>query len=79
MILEHWLELVDLSPTLSADNVRDVKRQLLSIFKLIYHKARIEQRFIESTQIQHNLKLRCTNYDENLIKMIDSILNRELF
>jgi len=47
------------------------------MYKMIYRKARLEQIYIERTQIQHNLQLRCTNYDENLTCMIDSILNWE--
>ncbi len=37
----------------------------------------MEQRSIEHNQIQQNIELRCHNYDENLIRMIDSILSRE--
>ena len=43
----------------------------------MYFKARLEQRHMEQQQIQHNIKLRCINYDEDLTKMIDSIFNRE--
>ncbi len=77
LITKHHLDPAELPPTLSADNVHHVKKQLLTMYKLIYHKARLEQRIIEQTQIQRNLQLRCTNYDDNLTRMIDSILNRE--
>ena len=49
---------------------------MLRIYKLVYQKARLEQRLIEHKQIQHHIQLRCHNYDEDLIKMIDSILER---
>ncbi len=65
------------SQTLNKDNVRPTKKLLLSIYKTIYRKASLKQRHIEHSQIQRNIKLRCTNYDENLTRMIDSILNRE--
>ncbi len=77
IIKEHHLDPVNLPLFLSADNVRLIKSQLLSIFKTVYHKARLEQRLLEQKQIQYNIQLRCNNYDENLTKMINSILNRE--
>jgi len=76
IISEHQLEAADFPHSLSEENVRPVKKQLLSIFKLVYHKARLEQRLLEHQQIQHHIKLRYTNYEEDLTKMIDSILNR---
>jgi len=74
---EHQLDPVTLPSVLTDENARPVKKQLLSIYKTIYHKARLEQRHLEHQQIQHNIQLRCHNYDEDLTKMIDSILNRE--
>ena len=73
----HKLEPVDLPLTITATNVRQIKKHLLTIYKLIYQKAQLERRQMDQLQIQHNIKLRCSNYEENLIKMIDSILNRE--
>ena len=75
IILEHQLETVVFLPSLTAENVRPIKKLLLSIYKTIYRKARLEQRSIEYTQIQRNIKLRCINYNDNLTRMIDSILN----
>ncbi len=77
IILEHQLEPVVFPSSLTAENVRPVKKLLLSIYKTIYRKARLEQRSIEYTQIQRNIKLRCINYNDNLTRMIDSILNWE--
>ncbi len=74
---EHQIDPIDLPSALCANNVRPVKKQLLTVYKIIYQKARMEQRILEHKQIKHNIKLRCTNYDEDLTKMIDSILNRE--
>ncbi len=76
-MIDHQLADCVFPSILTEDNVRSVKKALLSIYKTIYHKARLEQRNIEHTQIQRNIKLRCINYDENLTRMIDSILNRE--
>ncbi len=69
------MNLVDFPPILHADNVRPVKKQLLSIYRQIYLKAHLERRQIEQQQIRYNIQQRCTNYDEDLTKMIDSILN----
>ena len=76
ILSEHHLDPVDFPPILQLDNVKQVKKQLLTIYKEVYLKARLEQRIIEQKQIQHHIQLRCTNYDEDLTKMIDSILNR---
>jgi len=76
-MVEHKIDPVALPSLLSEDNVKPVKKTLLSIYKLVYHKVRLEQRLIEHKQIQHNIQIRCTNYDKDLTKMIDSILNRE--
>ena len=73
----HKLDPVALPLTITANNVRQIKKQLLTIYKLIYQKARLECRQMDQLQIQHNIKLRCFNYEEDLTKMIDSILNRE--
>ncbi len=75
--MEHYLKPLILPLTLTEVNVRQVKNQLILIFKLIYHKVCLEQRKIKQDQIQQNIKLRCYNYDEDPTKMIDSILNRE--
>src|SRR6266540_3489392 len=77
IISGHHLDPVDFPPLLCLDNVRHVKKQLLTLYKAIYLKARLEQRLLEQKQIQHHIQLRCTNYDKDLTKMIDSILNRE--
>ena len=47
IILEHKLEPVVFLSTLNAENVRPVKKLLLSMYKMIYHKARLEQISIE--------------------------------
>ncbi len=73
----HKLEPVDLPLTIIITNVRQIKKHLLTIYKLIYQKTRLERRQMDQLQIQHNIKLRCSNYKEDLTKMIDSILNRE--
>jgi len=77
LIEEHKLELAEFPQIITMANVRQIKKQLLTIFKLIYHKARLERRLLEQSQIQHNIKLRYSNYEEDLTKIIDSILNRE--
>ena len=77
IITEHHLNPVTFPGILTDANVRLVKRQLIVIYKLVYHKARLEQRLLEQKQIQHHIQLRCNNYDEDLTKMIDSILSRE--
>ena len=77
IIKEHHLESVVLPTIITMNNVRPLKRQLLTIYKLIYHKVRLEQRHLEQVQMQHNIKLRCFNYEEDLTRMIDSILNRD--
>jgi len=51
IITEHRLDPTEFPPTLSADNIRQVKTRLLMLYKLIYHKARLERRAIEQTQI----------------------------
>ena len=77
VIEEHQLDPLDLPVTITTDNVRPIKKLLLGTYKLIYHKARLERIRIEHSRIQSNIKLRCTNYDQDLTRMIDSILNRE--
>jgi len=77
VIVQHKIDPVDFPQVLTTDNVRQVKAQLLTIFKLIYQKPRQEQRLMENKQIQHHIQLRCHNYDEDLTQMIDSILNRK--
>jgi len=44
---ENQIELVDFPTVITDENVRQVKQQLLSIYKLVYHKARLEQRILE--------------------------------
>ncbi len=51
IISEHQIEPADFPPILSHENVRPVKKQLLTIYKLVYHKARLEQRLLEHKQI----------------------------
>jgi len=77
IINEHQVDPVDLPAQIHKDNVRSIKKLLLATYKLIYHKARLERSRLEQSQIQYNIKLRCSNYDNDLTKMIDSILNRE--
>ena len=77
VITEYHLDPVAFPPLLSENNIRQVKKQLLSIYKLMYQKAHLEQWLLEHKQIQHNIQIRCTNYDKDLTKMIDLILNRE--
>jgi len=76
IIAEQYIDPVDFPPLLNQDNIRLVKKNLLSIYRKLYLKARLEQRLLEHKQIQHHIQLRCNNYDEDLTKMIDSILNR---
>ena len=57
IMAEHKIDPVALPPLLSEDNVKPVKKTLLSIYKLVYHKARLEQRLIEHKQIQHNIQI----------------------
>ena len=77
IIDEHKLDPIDLPMSITKDNVRFIKKLLLSTYKLIYHKARLERKWLEQSRIQHNIKLRCSNYDHDLTRMIDFILNRE--
>src|SRR6266540_5717971 len=77
LIAQHHIDPVDFPQILTAANVRQVKAKLIAIYKLVYQKARLEQRLLENKQIQQNIQLQCNNYDEDLTHMIDSILNRE--
>jgi len=65
LISEHRLDTVDFPPLLQQENVRQVKKQLLTIYRAVYLKAHLEQRLLEQKQIQHHIQLRCINYDED--------------
>jgi len=47
IIQEHQLDQVTLPLVLSDENARPIKKQLLAIYKTIYHKAWLEQRWFE--------------------------------
>ena len=47
ILKDYQIDLVSFPDSISTDNVRSVKKQLLVIYKLIYHKARLEKRHIE--------------------------------
>ncbi len=55
IIKEHQLNPINFPALLTATNVYDVKKQLLKIYKLVYQKARLEQRLIEHKQIQNHI------------------------
>ena len=51
IVQEHQLDPIPLPTLLTAHNVKSVKTQLLTLYKIIYKKAKFDQRQLELNQI----------------------------
>ena len=51
IIDEHHIDPVEFPDIITKDNIRLTKKLLLNTYKLIYHKARLERRWLEHLQI----------------------------
>ena len=63
-----------LTSYIDSNIVKDIKVELKRIYTLLYKLSKVEENKLTNDKISHCIQQRCIDYDTNLSKMINSIL-----